>query len=237
MVDALFADPRLAPLYDALDADRRDLSAYVALAAEFGAATVLDIGCGTGTLACLLADRGLSVTALDPAAASLAVARSKPGAERVRWLHGYPADLPPLAVDLATMTGNVAQVFLTDEEWTATLRSVREALRPGGRLIFETRDPAAQAWLDWTPEKSHRRAAGVRQWHEITGVGDGLVSFESTIVFEAEGTRVTSTSTLRFRTRAEIADSLARAGYRVEEVREAPDRPGLEMVFIATTPG
>src|SRR5438552_3032086 len=50
---------------------------------EFGARTVLDIGCGTGTFACLLAGRGLEVIAVDPAAASLEVARRKPGAGRV----------------------------------------------------------------------------------------------------------------------------------------------------------
>jgi len=73
--DAIFGEPRLAELYDPLDADRRDLDAYLAIAAEFGAATVLDIGCGTGTLACLLAERGLDVIGADPAAASLDVAR------------------------------------------------------------------------------------------------------------------------------------------------------------------
>jgi hypothetical protein len=41
--DAIFSEPRLAELYDPLDADRRDLDAYLAIAAEFGAATVLDM--------------------------------------------------------------------------------------------------------------------------------------------------------------------------------------------------
>jgi hypothetical protein len=72
--------------------------------------------------------------------------------------------LPPLSVDLATMTGNVAQVLLTDDEWGATLRSVRAALAPGGRLIFETRNPDRQAWLDWTRERSHAHT-------DIHGVG------------------------------------------------------------------
>src|SRR5690348_21945 len=118
-------NPRLAELYDPLDPDRSDLDAYVALATESGARAMLDIGCGTGTLACLLARRGVQVTAADPAVASLAVARRKPGAEHVRWLHADARSLPPLRVDLVTMTGNVAQVFLTGQDWVAALRSVR----------------------------------------------------------------------------------------------------------------
>jgi SAM-dependent methyltransferase len=238
MPDAIFANPRLAGIYDGLDPDRRDLDAYAAMAAEFGASGVLDVGCGTGTLSCLLASRGLDVTGVDPAAASLAVARAKPGAEAVRWLHGDATMLPPLQVDLATMTGNVAQVFTTDEQWSATLRGVRAALRPGGRLVFETRDPARRAWLDWTREQSftrkHIEGAGVVQsWHELTEVTGELVSFRSFTVFETDDTMLVSDSTLRFRDRAEIAGSLAADGYQLDEVRDAPDRPGLEFVFLA----
>src|SRR5215469_1839770 len=94
---------------------RSDLDVYVAMAEEFGARSVLDIGCGTGTVACLLAGRGLQVTAIDPALACLRVARRKPGADRVRWLCTDAASLPPLQADLAVMTGNVAQVFVTGE--------------------------------------------------------------------------------------------------------------------------
>ena len=239
--DAIFADPRLARIYDPLDPDRGDLDAYVAIAAEFGARSVLDVGCGTGTFACLLAVRGLQVTGVDPAAASLDVARAKPGADAVRWLHGDATNLPPLQADLATMTGNVAQVFLTDEEWAATLSGVRAALRPGGRLVFETRDPARQAWLEWTREHSFRRteiagAGIVQSWHELTAAAGELVSFRSFAVFEPDGTVITSDSTLRFRDREAIAQSLAALGYQVDEVRDAPDRPGREFVFVARRP-
>ena len=82
MPDAIFEEPRLAQIYDPLDPDRRDLEVYAAVAAEFGARSVLDIGCGTGTFACLLADRGFTVTGVDPARASLDVAKSKPARKR-----------------------------------------------------------------------------------------------------------------------------------------------------------
>ena len=238
MADAHFEVPRLAELYDPLDPDRRDLGAYAAMAGEFGARTVLDIGCGTGTLACLLAGRGLEVTAADPAAASLEVARRKPGAGRVRWVRAEATALPRVQADLATMTGNVAQVFVTDEEWAAVLGAVHEALRPGGRLVFESRDPARQAWLGWNRDQTYRGtvlpdAGPVQTWADLTKVEGSLVSFRTTFVFGSDGAVLTSDSTLRFRGRGELADSLTAAGLVVDEVRDAPDRPGLEFVFIA----
>jgi SAM-dependent methyltransferase len=236
--DAIFDVPRLAAIYDALDDDRSDLDVYDALVAEHGAASVLDVGCGTGTFACMLAKRGLDVVGVDPATASLDVAASKPHAERVRWIHGDATDLPPMAVDLATMTGNVAQVFLGDDEWTSTLLGIREALRPGGRLVFETRDPARRAWLGWNRAETLTRtiipgAGAVTTWYELIDVSEPLVTFRSTNIFESDGVVLTSDSTLRFRTRDEVERSLDDAGYELVEVRDAQDRPGKEFVFVA----
>ncbi len=235
--DPVFDDPRLAVLYDPLDADRSDLDAYLAMVDEFGAQSVLDVGCGTGTLACLLALRGVDVIAVDPAVASLDVARAKPGAERVRWLHLDATTLPPLAVDMAVMTGNVAQVFLIDGDWVATLLGVHGALRPGGSFVFETRDPARRAWERWTREHTWSRdeVSGVgivENWADVVEVRDGFVTFRWTFRFETTGEVITSDSTLRFRERSEIEHTLASAGLRLVDVRDAPDRPGLEWVFV-----
>jgi SAM-dependent methyltransferase len=237
VVDAGFSEPRLAALYDPLDPDRSDLEVYAAMAAEFGAGSVLDIGCGTGTFACLLAARGLSVVGLDPALASVEIARAKPFGDRVRWVHGTVAALPPLQVDLVTMTANVAQVFLSDQEWADVLAAAHAALRPGGRLVFETRDPARRAWLEWGQPDLRAvipGTGGVRTRRDVTEVSGEFVSFRTTYAFESDGTVLTSDSTLRFRGREAILGSLADAGFAVEEIRDAPDRPGLEFVFVAT---
>ncbi|WP_235996715.1 class I SAM-dependent methyltransferase [Aestuariimicrobium ganziense] len=154
MPDAAFAHPRLAQVYDPLDPDRSDLDHDVAMVTEFGATRVLDLGCGTGTFACLLSGRGTTVIGVDPAEASLEVAHPKPGADRVHWLPGTAPDVHsrddlPLPVEIATMTGDVAQDFLTDEQWLATLTAARQCLRLGGLLVFEARDPDRRIWEDW----------------------------------------------------------------------------------------
>lgn len=239
MPDAIFEEPRLAQVHDPLDPDRSDLDAYVAIVEELGGASVLDVGCGTGTFALLLAARDIDVTGVDPAGASLDVARAKPGAERVRWLHGDATTLPSLQFDLAVMTANVAQVFLTDEDWGQTLRAIGRALRPGGHLVFETRDPARRAWEGWTPERTRSSTdipgvGAVETWCDLLEVSHPLVTFRWTHVFGRDGAVITSDSTLRFRSRVDIEQSLQSAGYVLEEVRDAPDRPGRELVFIAS---
>lgn len=238
MPDRIFDESRLADIYDYLDADRSDLEVYLSIARELGVRSVVDIGCGTGTFACLLAKDGFDVLGVDPAGAMPAVARRKCGSDGVRWVHGVAADLPAMRVDLATMTGNVAQVFLGDDEWDETLDAVRRVLRPDGSLVFETRRPERKAWLEWNRDESFERleidgVGAVETWYELIDVSLPFVTFRGTIIFCRDSTELTSDSTLRFRSHREIVGSLEAAGFRVDEVREAPDRPGKEFVFLA----
>lgn len=239
MPDALFAHHRLAPIYDAFDGDRDDLMAYLNIADELGAGRVLDIGCGTGCLAMLLAEGGRTLVGVDPAEASLEVAKSKDRTGRITWVHGDATTVPALGADLALMTGNVAQVFLTDDDWTQTLQGIHTALRSHGYLAFETRRPERRAWEEWAAATAQVTVdvPGIglveRGPLELTEVSLPFVSFRYTYRFLSDGVVVTSDSTLRFRSRDEVASSLLAGGYRVLDVRDAPDRPGREFVFIA----
>jgi ubiquinone/menaquinone biosynthesis C-methylase UbiE len=238
MVDACFAIPRLAAIYDALDGPREDLDLYTAIASQLGATTIADIGCGTGTFACAMAARGFEVTGIDPAAASVAIARAKPFADQVHWIVGDINKLDGLDVDLLTMTGNVAQVFTSDAAWAVALRCCRAAIRKGGTLVLETRTPSRQAWRSWTREQTAKTVAvpelgRVDAWCDVTEVALPLISFRWTYKFAEADATMYSDSTLRFREQEEIAATLSAARFTVTDIRDAPDRPGAEMVFLA----
>lgn len=238
MPDQEFENPRLAEIYDLLDSDRGDLIHYIDLIEKFDARSVLDVGCGTGSLLCLLAGKGYTLTGIDPASASLDVARRKDGAENVKWILGDSSSAFKESADVAVMTGNVAQVFTSDSEWFVNLSNIYEAIRPKGHLIFESRDPKKRAWENWNPKttKSEKNIPGVGSvvsWLELTDISMPLISFQWTFHFKQDGAVLTSNSTLCFRQRDEIESSLNKTGFNLVEVRDAPDRPGRELVFIA----
>ena len=146
--------------------------------------------------------------------------------------------MPELAVDMAMMTGNVAQVFLHDDEWAETLSQIRSALRPAGLFAFETRIPSRRGWEEWTPAMTRRRAnivgVGFVEYSvSLVDVSLPFVSFQSTYRFIDRDIVLTSESTLRFRELKEIQESLEVAGFHIQEVRGAPDRPGREWVVVA----
>ncbi len=110
---------------------------------------LLDVGCGTGTLAVAAAGSGARVVAVDRSAAMLAVARSKADAAgvTVTWRQGDVA-FPPLGderFDVATATFVLGE--LSWDEAALAVRRMAEALRPGGRLVIADEAPSNRAVL------------------------------------------------------------------------------------------
>lgn len=243
--DLHYTDPRLAALYDLENAGREDTAFYHRLATELGARSVIDLGCGTGVLACTLAAAGLRVMGVDPAAAMLDIARSRPGCGQVTWVLGDAASLPSAAADLVIMAGHVAQVFLDDPSWERTLAHAFRALLPGGHLAFETLNPEPEPWRHWTRERttsSYALPGGgtVTTWIEPTSVAEGRVTLEGHNVLEG-GEHIAAPSTLRFRSRRQVETSLTTAGFEVVEVwgdwdRGAASSGSAELIFLGRRP-
>ncbi len=215
MPSAAYADARLAALYDALNPPGAEQAFYLSLAAG-SPIRVLDMGCGTGWLACGFAAAGHDVTGADPAAAMLAVARGRPGGGRVRWIEADAAGLPDgPGFDLIVMTGHVFQLLLDDSEVRAVLRALARQLAPGGRIAFEARNPEVRAWQDWSPRDTRQRveAAGIgaEVHYDIESVTGELVTYETCFRFAA-GDTVTVSDTLRFMDAAQVGGFLAEAG-------------------------
>lgn len=214
--DAIYSDPRPAAVYDAANPATHDDAFYRGLAG-MPPSRVLDLGCGTGRLAVAFAADGHEVTGLDPSEPMLEVARARPGADAVDWRLGEAATLGDAdRFDLIVMTGNVFQVFLTDDDIRTVLAAARAHLVPGGRLAFETRNAVAREWEEWTADDV--------DVVEVPGVGTVEIAYRWTVAtmplvtFETihrfpDGVETVSPSTLRFVTRDELGGSLTEAGF------------------------
>lgn len=220
-VDEAFADCRLARLYDAECPWHAQDDFYLAL--DSRAASVLDVGCGTGTRLVKAREVGHPgpLVGVDPAPGMLTVARGK--TDRVRWIHG---DAQTMDIDrrfeLVTMTGHAFQTLQDDESVRAALRNFHRHLDPGGLLSFETRNPQVRAWESWVAEKSRTEIrAPDGEPYEVwvddpVTQGVDLVAFTSMVRSLSTGEELSSTSTLRFIDSAHLRCLLQEAGFRIE---------------------
>ena len=123
--------------------------------------TVLDLGCGTGTIACLLAERGYQVIAVDGSQEMLTEAANK----------AAELEHPPLLlcqrmqrlrllepVDAAVSTLDSLNYLTRERDLRQTFRRVHRWLRPGGLFVFDVNTPwklrrmDRQMYMDETEE-------------------------------------------------------------------------------------
>ncbi|WP_377289174.1 methyltransferase domain-containing protein [Rhizobium sp. SG2393] len=219
--DRLFDDVFLSEIYDAWHPRgvRDDFDFYMPLIMR--ARSVLDIGCGTGTLldeARRSGHRGL-LCGIDPGAGVLSRAYAFPDVE---WVEGtLPRPDWTARFDLAVMTGHAFQAILSDADVDAFLCGVRECLEPGGLFAFETRNPLVRPWERWTPDRP--ALVCLKDGTEVTIVTTVTAAFDGhTIAFRHDflgnhpALPLISESRLRFLDAAALAQRVSECGFVIE---------------------
>jgi ubiquinone/menaquinone biosynthesis C-methylase UbiE len=137
----VFEEEFFASLYDSLNPWSISDEFYVEEAVASGG-PMLDLGCGTGMLACSLAARNLDVTGVDPAEAMLRVARSRVDGEKVKWIRSDGQSLRlPQRFNFIYMTGHAFQQLLTDDDAVALLQTAAHHLSAEGRFCLRHAQP------------------------------------------------------------------------------------------------
>ncbi len=228
--------------YDELNPGDYDYRFYAALAASAGATRAVDLGCGTGTLARMIASGGAHVIGVDPDPDMLRVARSRDPEGRVDWRLGYSNVLGPESADFAVMSGHVAQVFVDDDAWLAALRDLHRALVPGSLLAFESRNPGAREWEAWTRARTLRTVdtpeGAIEFWHETAIVDLPQVSYDTLTRNLRTGEATTSRDVLAFRDERTLRAELTQVGFEVDHIygdwdRTDPAIASPELIVIA----
>jgi SAM-dependent methyltransferase len=231
--------------YDELNPADDDYRFYAELAASCAVSRAVDLGCGTGTLARMLASGGVSVTGVDPDPDMLRVARSRDPEGRVGWRLGYSGVIDSGSAEFAVMSGHVAQVFTEDGAWLTVLRDLHRALVPGGLLAFESRNPDARNWEAWTRDRTLRTVetpeGAVEFWHETAVVRLPLVSYDTLTRNLRTSEATTSRDVLAFRDESALRTSLGNEGFQVDHVygdwnQAPPSAVSPELIVIAHKP-
>jgi SAM-dependent methyltransferase len=205
-----------AAWYDVLNPWGPSDEFYLGLA--MGAGSVLDVGCGTGTLLHRAREAGHRgrLIGLDPDPAMLGQARARGDVE---WVLADAASAAwDREFDLAVMASHAFQELVGDDELRRSLRAIRAALRDGGRFAFETRHPRARAWEGWNSSFEARNPDGeaVRVSYQVLEVTGDVVRLTETLSGPWWDRPQVGEGTLRFLDPEALGAFLEEAGFAVE---------------------
>jgi SAM-dependent methyltransferase len=168
---------------------------------------ILDVSCGTGTVAERLARRGWTVVALDAVAHLVAVARRRhrDSGLSISFHHADVARDPVPGGGSFDVLVSMHTLYWHPDP-TALLEACRSALKPGGQALFLTYARPARVWQTFADLRRRRgwaEACRALRWLLPTAVFDLFRGIEP-----------------RYLSRAEFEATLGAAGFEVLEVRE-----------------
>lgn len=185
---------------------------------------VLDICCGTGSHALVLAENGYDVTGVDLSAEMLDIAKIKTKAchKNIKFAPGNMFDLKySQAFDIAYCFGTTLMMLTTFQEFSRFLTSVKKALKPDGLLIFDV-------WNGWKMlQTKNEMHPSENDTSKVIWFSDGEINQEKRtqhlecafLIQEKGHMRIeTFTEDLKIFFKDEIQWLLESHGYRVETI-------------------
>jgi SAM-dependent methyltransferase len=175
---------------------------------------VLEVGCGTGRTACMLAQQGLDVTAVDvhPGMLDKARRRARLTGSPVRFVAGDATSLPFSDQAFDVVFAESVTVFTRGD---GAFREYRRVLKPGGRLwdremalsggrssVRSCRDLAAfygirhlmspRQWTDWLRSSGFRRIriSVARPRIDLYGDADPVREWDPSLLQDEEALRL-----------------------------------------------
>ncbi|MDJ0896563.1 MAG: class I SAM-dependent methyltransferase [Alphaproteobacteria bacterium] len=194
---------------------------------------ILDIGCGTGRHAVDLAKRGYRVVGIDIAEAYLAEAAR--AIERtgvpVELRHQRASEISEKGHCAAALAINFTLGFMDDSELRDQFERVRQALRPGGKLLLKTAGPqclpgaAPQASKNWG-EKAGRFILSEKRM-------EGRIRVEHNIVIDPAAREIVEYhEEQRAFSRGEVVGLLQRSGFQtIQCLKDLSGKPGTDEHF------
>lgn len=174
----------LAEIYDTMNPWGRSDEFYVDLVMSAG--SVLDVGCGTGTLLGRARDAGHTgrLTGIDPDQRMLSRARRHTDVE---WVEGTAAEIKwDGEFDLAVMASHAFQFLVDDADLRASLAAIRASLAHGGQFAFETRNPLKREWEQWNPSNTYETHDGsgntIQVRYDVDSVNGDVIHVGETLI-------------------------------------------------------
>ena len=226
------------PLF-ALERDRREVARLMEVMALPSGSRILDVPCGQGRHAHLLAEAGYDVDGLDYSADLLAIAKKRGTGRTLRYTRGDMRRLPAkwtrrfdAVVNLFTSFG----FFVDPRDDAKVIAEMARVLKPGGILVWHggSRDGVMAKFLarDWWQANDGTMIGHQRSFDPLSGV----LTVESTWRGPKSGGH--REHRIRLYTATRLAELCAAAGLVVEVAYDGwRDRPlrrsSSEMVLVA----